>query len=117
VEHSGSGTAARPQILVYTANILRLQLIAVKSSVGCDERLQLLRHVIGRLNRVRGAYRHACSAIDTSSGIYVQLLNGLERRLILLGMNAVGGTDIHAQKILDASAGNYVSHGGKTLAW
>jgi hypothetical protein len=61
------------------------------------------------MDRVRSAYRHAGAAIDALRRIDKELRRSFKRRLILLGMNAVGGADVDAKRVLDAGIRNYVS--------
>src|SRR5271166_4645799 len=79
--------------------------------VALDEGLLVLGNVVNRENRVRGADRHACAAVDTLCRIDKKLSGFLESRLILFGVNAVGGAYIDAKGIFNTGIGNYIGHG------
>jgi hypothetical protein len=67
------------------------------------------------MKRIGGANRDASPAIDAALRIDVKLSGGLKFWFVLLGMNAVGRADVHAEKVLDAGVGNHVSHDEASL--
>jgi hypothetical protein len=62
-------------------------------------------------DRIRGANRDACAAIDAIVGFDIKLWCFGETALILLGVDAVYRAGLHAQFILGTGIGNYVCHG------
>jgi hypothetical protein len=77
--------------------------------LGCEV-LQFLGKVLGGVNRVGRADRHAGSAIDAAFRVDVELSRRFEPRLVFLRVNAVGGADIDTEKIFDARVRDYISH-------
>ena len=75
-----------------------------------NERLEILRQVLNRVNRIRGAHRNASAAVDAPRRVYINLFLLFETGFILLRVDAVCRTNICAQKIFDALVGNDVCH-------
>src|SRR5271157_3802472 len=75
-----------------------------------DERFLIFGDIILGKNRIRGAGRDASAAVDALRRVDKKLRGGFEAGLAVFGMNAIGGADIDAERILDAVAGNYVGH-------
>jgi hypothetical protein len=75
-----------------------------------QELLLIFRQLLGHKDRVRCASGDTCSAIDATFGIDVKLGGRLELGLILLGVDAVGGTDLDAKLVFDARIGDYIRH-------
>src|SRR5690348_18496349 len=92
-------------------------LFSVESRVLRDEFLLPFGQIIGRLDGIGGAYRHAGAAINATLRMHIELGGSFKLGLVLLGVNAVGGTHVHAKLIFNAAAGNYVSHQNRLRAW
>src|SRR5271166_3421065 len=80
------------------------------SGVALDELLLVLGKVVDRVNRIRGTDGDAGAAVDALYRVDKELSGSFEGGLILLGMNAVGGANIDAERVLDAGIGDYVGH-------
>jgi hypothetical protein len=72
--------------------------------------LQVVRHFVERIDRGRGADRHAGPAVDTAFWIDKQVIDSIKARLILLRMNAVYGTCVHTECVFTAAFRDYVRH-------
>jgi hypothetical protein len=88
----------------------RLLHSVVESGVLIDEAFLFISEVIGGVDGIRGTYRHAGPAIDTASGIHIELGRCLENRFILLGMNAIRRANVNTKDVLDAGIGNHIGH-------
>jgi hypothetical protein len=84
--------------------------VFVEGSVVLDEILLILGHIFQSVNRIGSAGRNASAAVDAALGIDVPLGCGFESRLVLLGMDAIGGADLDAEGVLDAGISNYIGH-------
>jgi len=82
----------------------------VKIRVLLDEVLLILGQVLESMNRVGSARRNAGAAVDAALRIDIHLSRSLEARLVLLGMDAVGGADFDAEGVLNAGISNYIGH-------
>src|SRR6266478_2228614 len=88
-------------------------LFFVPVGVDLNELFPLVRSRRLLKDRLHGTNRLASPAVDALLGVNVELLLFLELLcLVLCGMNAIHGTDIHARGILhvDAGFGNNVGH-------
>ncbi len=85
-------------------------LASVERRILVNEFLLVFGHVVERMDRVRRAHRDARATIDASIRVNIHLRGLVECRLIFLGMDAVGRTNIRAQRIFDTGIGNYVCH-------
>jgi len=54
------------------------------------------------MDRVGGASRDAGTAVNATFRINVHLGGSLKGRLVLLGMDAVGGADLNTEGVFDA---------------
>jgi len=81
-----------------------------EGGVLLDEILLLFGHIFERVNRVGGADWDTGAAVNAAFGIHVHLSGGFEARLVGLGMNAIGRTDVDAERIFDAGVSNYIGH-------
>lgn len=78
--------------------------------IGFDKLLFVLRDIVDGKDRIRGAGGNTRAAVDALRWVNKKLFRFLETGLILLGVNAVGGTNIDTEGILDAGVGNYIGH-------
>jgi hypothetical protein len=78
--------------------------------VGGDELALLGRDFVEWEDRIRGADGDAGAAVDALGGIDVYLGGGFEPGLVVSGMDAIDGTGLDAQLVLDAVIGDYVGH-------
>src|SRR5215471_441088 len=92
------------------------RLLLEERGVLLDELFLVLGHIFERMNRVGGAGRNACAAINAALGINVHLRSGFETRLVLLGMNAIGWADLNTKGIFNAGISNYVGH-DESISW
>ena len=76
-------------------------LVREKRGVLLDEWLLIFRQIVDRLDRIRSADRYARATVNTTVGIDIHLRGRLESRFILLGVDAVRGADIYAQRVFD----------------
>jgi hypothetical protein len=88
--------------------ILRLAIEKLRIDVG--KLLKVFRKIVNRLDGIGGTDGHAGAAIDASGGVNIELGGDVKGRLVLFGVNAVRGADVHAEKVFDTSAGDYISH-------
>src|SRR5579862_4512559 len=72
--------------------------------------LAIVWKIFDRHDRIRCAHRNTGSAINTSFRIDKELRRCFELRLITLGVDAVRGTHVHTQRVLDTRIGDYVGH-------
>jgi hypothetical protein len=86
------------------------RLAAVVRSVAVQESLFVFRQILRRKDRIGGACGYASTAIDTARWVDIKLAYFLNLGLISLGMNAVGGTNVHAKMILYAVISDNVCH-------
>lgn len=86
-------------------------LVRIERLVLIRERLQLLRQIFERHDRIRSAHRHAGAAVNTAFGIDIHLGCGLKLLLVLLRMNTVGGANVSTELVFNAGISNYISHG------
>jgi hypothetical protein len=82
----------------------------VEGLVLLDEFLLVVRYIIKRMDRVGRTDRYAGAAVNAALGIDIHLSRGFEARLVLLGMNAIGGANVDTKRILNARISNYISH-------
>jgi hypothetical protein len=75
-----------------------------------DEILLLFGHIFERVNRVGRADWDTGAAVNAAFGIDVHLSGGFEAGLVGLGVNAIGGADVDAERIFDAGISDYISH-------
>jgi hypothetical protein len=85
--------------------------VFVEGCVLLDEFLLFFGHVVEGVNRVGRTDWDTSAAVDTAFGINIHLRGGFETGLVLLGMNAIGGADLDAKRVLDAGVGDYIGHG------
>ena len=86
------------------------RLLLVESGVLLDKLLLLLGHILQRVNRVGGASGNAGTTIDAALRIDIHLSRCFELRFVLLGMDAIGGADLDAERVFDASISYYIGH-------
>jgi hypothetical protein len=101
-QRARKGTEVRPNLA---------ELIFEIGGVASCELLLVFGKVFDGKNRFRRANGHTSAAVDALNGVDKKLSGGFEAGFILLGMNAISGTHIDAQGVLNASVGNYVGHG------
>ena len=85
-------------------------LLLVKRSVLLDEFFPVFWHLVDSMNRVGLADWNASAAIDAAVGVHIHLGSFCELGLVLLRMNTISCADVSAERILDASIGNYIGH-------
>jgi hypothetical protein len=88
----------------------RIGLASEERRVDGDELALLRRDFVEWEDRIRRADREAGAAVDALGGIDVDLGGGFEPRLVVSGMDAVDGTGLYAQLVLDAVIGDYEGH-------
>jgi hypothetical protein len=81
-----------------------------KGGVGFDKRLFIFGDIIDCENRIRGAGGNAGTTVDTFRWVDEELSRRFEAGLILFRMDAVGGANVDAERILDTGIGDYVGH-------
>src|SRR5438105_12933024 len=84
--------------------------LPVERGVLLDVFPQLCTDIVCGMDRVRGAHRNASSTVDTSLGIDIQLGSFFETSFVLLGMNAVGWTNVNAEFVFDAGISDHIGH-------
>jgi hypothetical protein len=82
----------------------------VEGGVLFDELLLFLGHIVEGVNRIGCADRNAGATVDAAFGFHIHLSRGFELRLVLLGMDAIGGADLDAEGVLDAGISDYIGH-------
>jgi hypothetical protein len=85
-------------------------LLLIERGVLLDKFLLLFGHVFNGVNRVRGASGNAGAAVDAALRIDIHLSRGFELRFILLGMDAICGADLDAERVFNAGISNYIGH-------
>jgi hypothetical protein len=86
------------------------RLLLIEGSVLLDKVLLLFGYVLNGVNRVGGASGNAGAAVDAALRIDIHLSRGFELRFVLLGMDAIGGADLDAERIFNAGISNYIGH-------
>jgi hypothetical protein len=81
-----------------------------EGGVLVDEILLLFGHIFERVNRVGGTDWDTGAAVNAAFRIHVHLSGGFEGRLVGLGVDAIGGADVDAERIFDAGISDYISH-------
>jgi hypothetical protein len=74
----------------------------IKGGVDRNEVLPLLRGFIEGIDRLDGARRNACTAIDAFVGVNIQHFRRLKLGFVLARMNAVYGADVDTRTVLRA---------------
>jgi hypothetical protein len=95
-EHNGK--------IIFSGSLLEIRRVLL------DEVLFFCRQIVQGEDRIGRADRNAGSAIDAALRFHVHLRGRFEIGLVLLGVDAVGGADIDAERILDAGISDYVGH-------
>lgn len=67
-----------------------------------DEFFLVLRNVLKRMDRIRGAGWDTSTTVNAAFGVNVHLGGGVKAGLVLLGMDAIGGADFNTQGVFDA---------------
>ena len=84
--------------------------VLIVGRVLLDEVLLILRHIVEGMDRIGGAGGNTSATINTALRVHIHLSRRFKAGLVLLGVYAIGGTDLDAERILDASVTKHAGH-------